>query len=855
MTSNNEFKAPPWSGGEAGRIALEHEGRAMPYSELHTRTLAVAGWLGSMSGGDGGLVVGVLVDHPLHLAITILGALDSGATVVPIEASTPLDRVGEIVDETGMRLMLCDADRQAALAVAFPEVRCQPCEELIESDQVAANAKPWGDFLLYTSGSTGRPKGVPLHGTMLLNEGRKTAEVLRIRGEDRVSHVLSPALLSGIRELLGGLAGGGTVVILPARSLSSSQLSQQLSERGITVCRMVPTLFRSLAPQLNPQFTRRIHTLYIAGEALLGSDVELLRRCFQPETRLVNIFGASEYGICFGLEITPDLAFPAEAIVPVGYPLKGYRLSVVDSQGQPQPDDQEGCLLVESPSVVRGYWKQPATADSPFGESTADPDCRTFLTADLFKRDSKGCFSFIGRSDHQVKLNGQRIELGEIEARLEGHPCVSECCALIFEANGRQRLAAAVCLNQEVKDTQLVDAGTLRTYLGKSLPTHMLPTSFLFPESMPLTGNGKIDRHALRRQFAAAPANEPKGVPPDTWEEQDLLVLWRDLLQLPNLGVTDGFFESGGDSLLAARLLAQIAQTLGVELPMTALLIAPTVRDMAAELTKGRVRDQNTYCYQAKHGNDDHTVISIGMRVERLLEGLSLSPDAQIWCIKYPGTQLFLPDGRIHLGELARNCAAEWAVGCAAKRPVIVGFSFGATLAYALACELAALGRAPACVLLEPGTPPNEKTKRRTPTDLLRLLREPAQLRGRIATELERRVLRRTVPPPMAGGPPGEDVPDTRLTAEAWMELSGAERWILFGKEYRRSIAAHQYKAFDGPVTIMGRSQWRDEVQRFWTRLARVSWEITPEATEHEDMLRDDILDRCFARIKEIHSS
>lgn len=855
MTPNNEFQAPPWSGGEAGRIALEHEDRAIPYSELHALTRAVAGRLASLSKGAGDFVVGVFVDHPLNLAITILGALDSGATVVPIEASTPLDRVHEIVEETGMALMLCDADRQAGLAEAFPGVRILPCEELIESDPVPAKAQAWGDFLLYTSGSTGRPKGVPLHGTMLLNEGRKTAGVLRIQAEDRVSHVLSPALLSGIRELLGGLAGGGTVVILPARSLSTSQLSQQLSERRITVCRMVPTLFRSLAPQLNPQVTRRIHTLYIAGEALLGSDVELLRRCFQPDTRLVNIFGASEYGICFGLEITPDLAFPAEGIVPVGYPLEGYRLSIVDGQARPLPDNQEGCLLVESPSVVRGYWKYPATADSPFGESAADPNCRTFLTADLFKRDSKGCFSFIGRSDHQVKLNGQRIELGEIESRLEGHPCVSECCALIFEANGRQRLAAAVCLNQEVKDTQLVDAGTLRTYLGKTLPTHMLPTSFLFPESMPLTGNGKIDRHALRRQFAAAPSNEPKGVPPDTWEEQDLLVIWRNLLQLPTLGVTDHFFASGGDSLLAARLLAQIAQTLGVELPMTVLLSAPTVREMAPELTKGRVRDQNTFCYQAKYGNDDHTVIAIGMRVERLLEGLSLSPDAQIWCIKYPGTQLYVPDGRIDLGELARNCAAEWVASCPAKRPVIVGFSFGATLAYALACELAGLGRAPACVLLEPGTPPREKTRRRTPGDWLRLLREPGQLRGRVATALKRLGSQRTTSSPLAGNPSRADVPDTRLTAEAWTELSGAERWILFGKEYRRSIASHQYRKFAGPVTIMGRPDWRDEVQRFWTGLAQVSWQLTPEATEHEDMLRDDILDRCFAQIEKIHTA
>ncbi|MCA9066609.1 MAG: non-ribosomal peptide synthetase, partial [Planctomycetaceae bacterium] len=616
---------------------------------------------------------------------------------------------------------------------------------------------------------------------------------------------------------------------------SSAQLAEKLSACRITVCRLVTTLFRNLRPYLDRERTAQIHTVYFGGEAFLGADVDAIRECFSPDVRLINMIGATEYGMYAAFEVTPEMTFDAKEGVPIGYVLDGYHLTVVDEQGREVPDGEAGCLKLESESVVSGYWKVAPGTDSRFSESTVHPGWRAFQTADLVRRDADGCLFFVGRADQQVKLNGQRIELGEIEHQLAMHPCVSKCCALLVEIAGRARLAAAVCSNPTVRDSQLWSPASLRSYLRRSLPQHMVPTTFLFLDAMPLTGNGKIDRRALREQIAAAPQYESRNVPPVTLEEVDLLVIWRQMLQSPDLGVTDNFFEAGGDSLLAASLLSQIAQSMGVEISLATLLEAPTVRTLASELGRERARDQQTYCYQARRGDKDRAVIAIGMRVERLLGGLSLSTGTQIWCVRYPGTQLFIPNGRINLQDIAQRCAAEWSELCSAQHPIVLGFSFGGTFAYALACELRRLGRDPICVPLEPGTPIRGRRRRRTISDWLKYALEPGKLARRISKALHGSATGHGRCPTTTSETVTTDQNDS-VSAESWMQMGVAERWLLFNEEYRNSINAYRFERFDRPVELFARQTYRDETERFWNGLGSVTWHLCNEATEHEDM-------------------
>ncbi|MCA9063989.1 MAG: AMP-binding protein, partial [Planctomycetaceae bacterium] len=194
----NVLPKPPWCGGAPDAVALEYHDRQLSYSELLARTQTVTGLLTKMFADREPGVVGIHIDDPLNLVIALLATLDSGATVVPIEATIPAERVRAIIDDTDMEFLLCDRVRKPGLDEALPGVRCIDCDDLIETDLSPGPIRPWHYLLLFTSGSTGRPKGVPFEARLMLREGEKTASLLRIQPHDRVSHALSPTLLSGL---------------------------------------------------------------------------------------------------------------------------------------------------------------------------------------------------------------------------------------------------------------------------------------------------------------------------------------------------------------------------------------------------------------------------------------------------------------------------------------------------------------------------------------------------------------------------------------------------------------------------------------------------------------------------------
>jgi thioesterase domain-containing protein len=320
----------------------------------------------------------------------------------------------------------------------------------------------------------------------------------------------------------------------------------------------------------------------VGGEAC---PAEVVNRWTPRLDRLLNCYGPTETTIyasshlCFGTYRT---------VPPIGRPVGRTRMYVVDPREIPIPVGVPGELLIGGDGLSMGYLNRPElTAErfvpDPFGD---EPGARLYRTGDLVRRLPDGELEFLGRVDRQVKLRGLRIELGEIESALGRHPAVRDGAVVVLESGGEPRLVACV-VPKGLEPTEAAQeiSGQLRAHLRESLPDYMIPASFLFLESLPLTPTGKVDRKALARLEPDAGVELPRVAPRDLLE-LELVGLWQEALGTSRLGIRDDFFAAGGHSLLAVRLMARVKERFGRELPLAVLFQGGTVEAMAALLRK-----------------------------------------------------------------------------------------------------------------------------------------------------------------------------------------------------------------------------------------------------------------------------
>ena len=548
----------------------------LTYGELDRRAGRLADALRGQGVGPD-VLVGLLVERSLDMVVGLLGILKAGGAYVPLDPAFPAERLAGIVEDSGMSVLVTHRGLDRALASRPPRVvRLDDEGPATGTAATAGSASPAPHnlaYVLYTSGSTGKPKGVEIPHSAVVN---LLLSMQRSPGFTAADTILAVTTLSfdiaGLELFLPLVSGGRVVIAGRDDTLDPARLMQRMRESGCTVMQATPALWRALvaagwsgSPQLK---------VLCGGEALPPDLAEaLLARCAE----LWNMYGPTETTIWSTIHRVTS----ADARVPIGRPIANTQVYVLDANRQPTAPGVAGELYIGGDGVARGYVRRAELTRERFVASPFAPDARLYRTGDLARWLPQGCLEWLGRLDHQVKVRGFRIEPGEIEAAVKRHPAVGEVVVIAREeAGGDKQLVAYFVAARPPADL----ADQLRALVRAACPEYMVPAHFVRLDGLPRTANGKLDRKALPAPDPATVARRAEPVAPRTPAEEMVMGVFRAVLERADFGVGDSFFDLGGHSLMAARLMSQLRAASGVDLPLRLLFEHPSVAALAGAL-------------------------------------------------------------------------------------------------------------------------------------------------------------------------------------------------------------------------------------------------------------------------------
>ena len=552
------------------------------YAELLEKSNRLAALLVERGIHEGDLV-GMYLPRSIDLVAAQLAILKTGAAYLPLDLSHPPERVNFILRDARPAAILTIGRLAAALPADIPRLVLDSIS-LPESSAPISRGRPDSlAYVIYTSGSTGNPKGVQTFHRGAVSYITYMITAHGLRPGERVLQLTSFTFDPHVRDTLGTLAFGGVLLLMSddeARDPSALVRAIQILKPAV-ILSLVPTLLRALtfaaAGQTNLSSLRLVMT---SGEALHGVDVTAFRSAFGAGVKVVNQYGPTE---C--TQISTAYTVPGDVFekgnLPIGRPVANVRLYVLDEFLRPVPAGVKGEICIGGVGVGGGYLSRPElTAEKFVPDPFGKPGERLYRTGDVGSFGPDGLLMFWGRRDAQVKLRGYRVELGEIESVLKDQPQVREAAvALLDEGKESARLAAFVVPKAE---GGLVGVD-LRVVCSTRLPEVMVPSVFVTVTALPRTSTGKVDRNALTKHPLDGGLSPQRQVPANDLERR-LLDIWKDALDVEDLGVTDNFFEMGGHSLMAVWMAARIAEETGREISLQLLITRPTVRALAGWL-------------------------------------------------------------------------------------------------------------------------------------------------------------------------------------------------------------------------------------------------------------------------------
>ena len=530
--------------------------------------------------------VGLCLERSLEMVVGLLGILKAGGAYVPLDPGYPRERLELMLGDGGVSVVVTDERSAGHLPDGLELVHLDRDGPLIaERPDFAPRQAVGGDdlaYIVYTSGSTGRPKGVtvPHRGVLRLVEGANYARL----AEDEVFLFLAPLSFDASTfEIWGCLLNGGRLAVLPGSLPALDALPQALARNGVTTVWLTAGLFHQMVDE-HLEDLGRLRQLLAGGDVLSPSHVRTVLAT-HPRLALVDGYGPTEsttFACCH------RMAAPEQpsGTIPIGRPISNTRVHLLDDHLEPVPIGVPGDLYIGGDGLARGYVGSPALSaerflPDPFGVA---PGGRLYRTGDRARLLADGRIAFLGRDDEQVKVRGFRVELREIERALGEHPEVQDAVLLAREdGRGDKQLVAYVVAVEGVGPT----AQSLREHLKEKLPQHMIPGAFVVLDALPLTPNGKVDRAALPPPRGAE--ETATFVAPRTPLEERLAGFWREVLGTPLIGVHDDFFELGGQSLIALRLVSRMREGFEVELEVRDIFEHPTVAGLG-ELVSERSR-------------------------------------------------------------------------------------------------------------------------------------------------------------------------------------------------------------------------------------------------------------------------
>ncbi|HEV8000331.1 MAG TPA: amino acid adenylation domain-containing protein [Planctomycetaceae bacterium] len=851
-------------------IALVCGERRLTFTELNARANKLAHVLRARGVGPEKLVA-LCIDRSPEMVVGILGILKAGGAYVPLDPEYPPARLALMLEDAAAAVVITTGSLRRHLPDSAPVLLLDepttqtafdhaPERNPTSTDRARALDPGRPAYVIYTSGSTGVPKGVVVTHWNVVRLFGSTRQWFDFGPNDVWTLFHSFAFDFSVWELWGALLYGGRLVIVPwTVSRSPTEFLELLVREQVTVLNQTPSAFYQLlqADREHLETGRKLSLRFIifGGEALDFARVrDWYVRHPDESTALVNMYGITETTVHVTYQaLSRELVRSAKSSL-IGEPIPDLRVYVLDPNRAPSPIGVPGEMYVGGEGVARGYLnRSELTAEKfiadPFSSRPAD---RLYRTGDLACRRSDGNLEYLGRIDQQVKLRGFRIELGEIEAALTEHPQIADCAVQLREDRpGDKRLVAYLV---PPKSETAPAAAEIRRSLQDKLPAHMVPSAYIVLEALPHTVSGKLDRQRLPAPDASRDDSAGDYAAPESPLEGQLASIFAGVLALERVGIHDSFFAFGGDSLLAAKLIAQIHQRLRVELAMNSVLMTPTPAGVAQLLvclrSTGDVADRESE--RSRSSGNGGTGRALPRAVNRSLSGHPLAsqilqPDGDpgdflellrdegdghpLVCVghaqpiplllervptlgpvihlKLDGSQIWPP---IHLSfeEQLDAYVQQLEAHARGRRSLLIGYSYGGILAYGLASKLVRKGLDVDVMLIEPAVP-------------FRYLPLKVRVRRRLG-----QIYRRA----RSGRSLAEDGPAEPISPQATV---GESRWHLMHPHYQKNVDAASLRPLGQQVALVGGEPYHARYLSSWRKIETGGIEscVLPQTESH----------------------
>jgi amino acid adenylation domain-containing protein len=688
-------------------IAVSAPDGRLSYADLMARADRLARVL--LSGGVRAETrVAVHLEPCAQLIVALLGVLRAGGTYVPVDPALPRRRARELVRLAGCHLVLTAGEDWEDTPVRTVNVNDEPAvaprlpAPRVEPDNLA--------YVIFTSGTTGRPKGVAVPHRAVANYLLWSAQSYAAQQGDGALVHSSTGFDLTVTSLFAPLVTGRTVHLNPAWRTIDGLANGLADRQGLDVLKVTPSHLTMLERLMPPaSLAGTAHSLVVGGEQLTWDAVRPWLR-HAPGTSVINEYGPTETAVgCCAHRIAGDA--DDAGVVPIGRPVAGAELYVLDERLAPVPAGVPGELYIGGPGLARGYLANPSGTAERFVASPFSPGARLYRTGDLVCHSPDGLLYVLGRTDDQVKVRGVRVELGAVRAALTAHPAVTDAETLLAKRSENDAALCAYLVGDAVPD------GELRAFLADWLHPATIPDTYTWLPRLPLTVNGKVDRAALPRPWEQAGLAARAVAPPRSATERLVIGVFEDVLGRSPIGVDEDFFDLGGHSLLAVRLIARLNETFGCRLPVAVLFseedsteAGPSSPERLAQLVTGpdtpqasclvRLREHGTrsplFCLPPAGGD------VLGYREL----AVSRSLDRPLYALQ---TTAVLPnDVEPTVEGLADRYAAEVRTALPTAEPrLLVGWSMGGLVALEIARRLEASGVPAEAVILVECYPPD----------------------------------------------------------------------------------------------------------------------------------------------------
>lgn len=715
------------------RLALRDQRQSFTYTELNQAANRLAHAILARRGAAVEAVA-ILLPHSAATVVGIIGVIKTGKFYIYFDPLHPQTRLLDLLADSETPLIVTNTE---TMPLAEMLVAAGATCEVINLDDLSntlptdnPNIPVTGDdtmALFYTSGSTGKPKGA-----LKRHRPRVLSSMLRINTfhvweEDRIAQMSSFSFGTSTQAVFNALFTGASLHLIDLKTEPVNKVPDWMRDEAITVFHATPSIFRHWARHLtDPAQVASIRIAGLGGETVHIQDFETYRRWFPDTCLFSQSIGATETGTIAIYMMDKNTELPS-SLVPVGFPIWGKEILLLDEDGQPVGAGEVGEIAVKSRMLSAGYWREPEQTADKFVADADDATMKTYRTGDLGRFTPEGALTHLGRKDWQVKIRGQRVELTEIEVALLQHDDVKQTVVVAIDQQpngvaqvGDKQLVAYVVMDDPLNAPP---AAEFRAFAAERLPIHMVPAFYIPIDELPLTPTNKVDRQRLLTPKLTQIDRNGDYVPPRDRLEFELTHLWENALGVDNIGARDDFFALGGHSLLAAYLFVQMEEKFGKSVPLTALFEQPTIEGIA-DLLRQEADIPSTPLVPIQAGDADrpplfcfHARGGFVLMYRDLAK--HLGTDQPVYGLQTPGI-----DGKEPLLTDLAAMATRYVETIRDVQPQgpyhLCGYSLGGTLALEVGHQLRALGETVAFTgIVDTQFRPNGQTFRQPRPDSL----------------------------------------------------------------------------------------------------------------------------------------